>query len=70
MRSVCKNCHFAKKDGERFVCSRTLKYILAEDRCKRFAIAEDKGDIDKTVFISATVLLIATILISVICATM
>lgn len=70
MRCICRNCHFAKKDGERIVCSRTLKYVLAEDRCKRFAIAEDKGDIDKTVFISGAVLLIATILISVICGTM
>lgn len=70
MRSICKNCHFAKKDGGRFVCKRTLKYVGSEYRCKRFAMAEDKGDVDKTVFVSAAVLLIATILISVICKVM
>ena len=63
MRSVCKNCHFAKKDGERIVCSRTLKYVGVEYICKRFALAEDKGDIDKHLFLVFTAVLIGATLI-------
>lgn len=68
MRSICKNCHFAKPDKERLVCERNLKYVLPEHRCKRWVLAEDKGDLDKPLFVSLAVIIATAVILGLVYA--
>ena len=63
MRSICKNCGHSHVDGERIVCGKSLRYVSAEDTCRKYDMKEGEGDMDRYIFIAFSVaLMIATLI--------
>lgn len=50
MRSICKNCKFSREDGKDTFCVKRMTYVHADSQCKRFELADDKGDADSVIF--------------------
>lgn len=51
MKSICKNCARAQRDGAHLFCERTLKYVAAEHKCEHYKMDEKKGDCDSKLFL-------------------
>lgn len=65
MRSVCKNCCRSQRDGQHLFCTKRMKYVKDNYKCKYFAEGRD-GDVDNKVYAAfAVVMLVLGILIAI-----
>ena len=57
MRSVCKNCCRSQRDGQHLFCSKRMKYVSDNYKCKYFAEGRD-GDVDNAVYLAFAIITI------------
>lgn len=51
MKSICKNCARAQRDGAHLFCKMRLRYVAAERKCEHYRMDENKGDCDSKLFL-------------------
>ena len=65
MRSICKNCCHSQRDGQHLFCTKRMKYVRENYKCKYYAEGRD-GDVDNKVYAAfAVVMLVLGILIAI-----